>query len=144
MLQELYLVGNRIGDRGLVALAPALRQLERLEVLHMRYNEAGDVGLAALVAEPAQGWLGRPRLLQLLRVVDLSYNQITGAGCAHLAAALRDGALSALTDVDLRIEKDSRRGGIPTTHKQMYAARADLRCASTWVHDGHAFLAATY
>ena len=80
-----------IGDAGLVALAPALRRLPALEELGLYDNPFGDEGLAALVAPPPP-----TGGLKKLKTLDLSDTQVTDAGCATLAAALKSGALPAL------------------------------------------------
>ena len=54
--------------------------------------------LIALIAQPMTG----VPLLESLRVLDLSQNHITEAGCAALTAALRSGVLPALGQVDMR------------------------------------------
>ena len=95
-LKVLYLRDAAIGDAGLVALAPALRRLPALEKLYLGRSPLGDEGLAALVAPPPPtGGLAKLRLLLL------SYTQITDAGCATLAAALDSGALPALEQLYL-------------------------------------------
>jgi len=79
-----------------VALAPALRRLPALESLDLNGNRLGDEGLAALVAPPPPtGGLAK------LKRLDLSWTQITDAGCATLAAALDSGALPALEQLYL-------------------------------------------
>eukprot|EP00964_Phaeocystis_antarctica_P101286 scaffold66786_cov48-Phaeocystis_antarctica.AAC.1 len=53
-----------IGDAGLVALSPALRQLPRLGTLNLSDNPLGDEGIAALllavVAPPPPPQAGAP------------------------------------------------------------------------------------
>jgi hypothetical protein len=103
-LKILGLNSAAIGDVGLVALAPALRRLPALEHLGLRDNPFGDEGLAALVAPPPPpaGALPPPTgVLAKLKDLDLSYTQVTDAGCAALAAALDSGALPALEVLDL-------------------------------------------
>ena len=75
-----------------MALAPALRRLPALEGLYLGYNPFGDEGLAALVAPPPTTTEG----LAKLKTLVLNHTQITDAGCATLATALRNGALPAL------------------------------------------------
>ena len=53
MLSRIDLSVNSFGDKGLIALAPALRQLPALERLTLGNNRFGDEGLAALVPPPA-------------------------------------------------------------------------------------------
>ena len=97
-LKYLILGNAGIDDVALVALAPALRRRPALEDLSLSANPFGDEGLAALVAPrlPA-GALSRPTEgLAKLKWLNLTYTQITDAGCAALAAALDSGALPAL------------------------------------------------
>jgi hypothetical protein len=98
-LKDLTLYSAAIGDVALVALAPALRRLPALEFLSLNVNPLGDEGLAALVAPPppASGALSPPKGgLTKLKALNLSYTQITDAGCGALAAALDGGALPTL------------------------------------------------
>ena len=123
-LKDLSLYSAAIGDAGLVALAPALRRLPALEVLSLCGNPFGDEGLAALVAPPPPAGAPPPTTggLAKLKVLYLTRTQITDAGCATLAAALKSGALPALKDLDLR--------GIPASaaaKDAVYAARANLQ-----------------
>ena len=53
MLSRIDLSVNSFGDKGLIALAPALRQLPALKSLNLGNNRFGDEGLAALVPPPA-------------------------------------------------------------------------------------------
>ena len=126
MLSRIDLSVNSFGDKGLIALAPALRQLPALESLKLGNNRFGDEGLAALVPPPAlpvgapsAGVLALRRctaravsllmassasaslpppsgVLTKLTELDLSYTQITDAGCATLVSALDSGMLPAL------------------------------------------------
>ena len=97
VIRSLHLDMNQIGDDGLLALAPALRQLPTLEEFHMfACYEIRDPGLAALIAQPMEG------VLESLQILNFSECNITDAGCAIFASALRSGALPALTAVDLR------------------------------------------
>mgnify|MGYP001501287229 CR=1 FL=1 len=106
---------NRIGDAGLVALAPALRRLPALEGLKFRSNPLGSEGLAALVSPAAADalspttrvlakfkelFLGHTQMK--LKVLDLSFTQITDAGCAILASALHSGTLPELEVLGLQ------------------------------------------
>ena len=94
-LEALNLDDNPLGDAGLAALLPVLRQLPTLKVLSLSDADIGDEGVASLV-----DWAtaGKPKSLERL---VLDNNQITDAGCAALAAALRGGALPALWDLSL-------------------------------------------
>ena len=81
-----------------------MRRLPALEELGLEINPFGDEGLAALVAPPPPpaGALPPPTgVLAKLKWLDLSYTQVTDAGCAALAAALDSGALPALEVLDL-------------------------------------------
>jgi len=150
-LKILQLCSAAIGDAGLLALAPALRRRPALEGLDLYGNPLSDEGLAALVAPPAAA--GAPTTttggLAKLKVLNLSYTQITDAGCATLAAALDRGALPALQDlylqgtpasdtakeavhkvIDARLRARLYLYGIPASAAAMdavYAARANLR-----------------
>ena len=96
-LSSLSLTNAAIGDAGLIALAPALRQLPTLEYLDLSQNPLGDEGLAALLAPPPPpGALSAPAGgLARLNGLLLSRTRISDAGCAALACALESGALSA-------------------------------------------------
>jgi len=102
-LTDLWLSNAAIGDAALVALAPALRRRPELDTIYLFDNPFGDEGLAALVAPPPPA--GTPPLptggLKKLRRLDLGYTQVSGAGCAALAAALGSGALPALQTLKL-------------------------------------------
>ena len=149
MLSRIDLSVNSFGDKGLIALAPALRQLPALESLKLGNNRFGDEGLAALVPPPAlpvgapsAGVLALRRctaravsllmassasaslpppsgVLTKLTELDLSYTQITDAGCATLAAALDGGALPAL-------EKKLHLHGIPASGDAQHAVHEAL------------------
>ena len=98
-LRNLRLHSAAIGDAGLVALAPALRRLPELEELDLSSNPFGDEGLAALVALPPRSAGAPPPttgVLTKLNTLNLQGTQITGAGCATLAAALNSGVLPAI------------------------------------------------
>ena len=102
-LKSLALYDTAIGDAGLVALAPALRQMRALEILALAGNPLGDEGVAALVAPPPPaGALSPPTgVLTKLKKLDLCATQITDAGCATLATALDSGVLPALEQLFL-------------------------------------------
>ena len=113
-----------IGDAELAALVPALRRRPALEGLVLFDNPVGDEGLAALLApQPPAGTPPRPAGgLKKLVKLDLEGTQITDAGCASLAAALKSGALPALEELDLT--------DIPASDEAkaaVYEARANLR-----------------
>ena len=74
-------------------MAPALRQLPKLERLFLNKNQITHQGLAVLLAPPTAG------VLPSLQLLSLSSNQITDEGCAALASALRSGALPALNSI---------------------------------------------
>ena len=114
-LKTLKLQYDVIGDAGLVALAPALRRLPALDWLSLYDSPLGDEGLAALVAPPPptsdttagappttgalSGALSGP--LTRLKVLNLLHTQTNDAGCASLAAALKEGALPLLERLTL-------------------------------------------
>ena len=102
-LKTLDLGNAAIGDAGLVALAPALRRRPALERLSLHGNSLGDEGLAALVAPPPPAGAPPPLtgVLTKLKGLNLSFTQVTDAGCATLTAALDSGALPALEELDL-------------------------------------------
>ena len=97
-LDSLALTQTTIGDAALVALAPALRRLPALEFLVLGSNPFGDEGLAALVAPlpPAGALPPTTGVLKKLKTLDLSYTEVSDAGCTALASALNSGALPAL------------------------------------------------
>ena len=102
-LNSLVLVRAAIGDAALTALAPALRRRSALERLYLGGNPFGDDGFAALVAPPPPAGTSPPPAggLKKLKLLELSYTQVTDAGCAALVAALDSGLLPALRTVDL-------------------------------------------
>ena len=153
-LKALTLKEVGIGDAGLVALAPALRRLPALEGLDFGFNPLGGEGLAALVspvaadAPPMTRVLAKLKELFLghtqlkLKVLDLSFAQITDAGCAILASALHSGALPELEVLDLQ--------GIPASAASKAAviqALADWRGygfrISRWVRNSVPFMSTT-
>jgi len=117
-LEFLDLDRTAIGDAALVALAPALRRLPALKHLDLENNPFGDEGLAALVAPPPPAGAPPPPAggLTKLKMLNLSYTQITDAGCAILVAARESGALPALENIYLT--------GIPASA----AAKAAVPC----------------
>ena len=105
-LKSLSLDHAAIGDAGLVALAPALRRRATLELLYLALldNPFGDEGLTALVVAPPPPAGAPPPPtggLAMLKRLDLSYTQITDAGCTTLTSALDSGALPALDELYL-------------------------------------------
>ena len=95
-LMGLDLSNNQVGDEGLAALAPALRQLPQFRALRLYSNALSDEGLAALLAPPTEGAVASLEDLDLL-----ANDQITDAGRAALASALRSGALPMLKTLHL-------------------------------------------
>ena len=95
-LHYLGIVATPLGDEGLALLLSNLRQLPNLGMLHLMNANIGDESVASLVAQPTAG------ALRFLKVLFLDYNQITDAGCATLASALRGGALPALERLDVQ------------------------------------------
>ena len=57
MLHYLGFNGNPLGDAGLAALLPALRQLPKLKGLYLDETNTTDEGVASLVAQPTAGAL---------------------------------------------------------------------------------------
>jgi hypothetical protein len=125
-LEILVLTHAAIGDAGLVALAPALRQRPALKSLSLSDNPFGDEGLAALVAPPPPpaGALPLPAggLKELMRL-NLDYTEVSDAGCAALAAALDSGAFPALEELSLY--------GIPASAAAKEAVQRKL-CMRHW------------
>ena len=114
-----------IGDAGIAALAPALRQLPALETLGLESNPLGDDGIATFVVPPPLACALSPPaggVLAGLKQLYLGFTQITDAGCAALAYALDSGALPALGELRLlRIPASvAAKGGV-------HAALAKLR-----------------
>ena len=115
-LLALYLETSQIGGAGLTTLAPALRQLPKLETLSLRGNEITDQGLASLLAPPTAG------VLPSLATLWLDGNQITDEGCATLASALRGGALPTMQRYyNLRLS------GNPASAAAQQAVEAEMR-----------------
>eukprot|EP00964_Phaeocystis_antarctica_P095275 scaffold61782_cov78-Phaeocystis_antarctica.AAC.2 len=119
----LELTHAAIRDAGLIGLAPALRRMPALLVLSLAGNPLGDEGLAALVAPPPPA--GPPPTttggLTKLGELDLSFTEVTDAGCATLAAVLDSGALPALETVNMV--------GIPASAAAQAAAQAAVLAA---------------
>ena len=74
-LEGFSLFNNQIGGEELTALAPALRQLPKLEYLYLNENHITDQGLASLLAPSTTD------VLPSLHTLYLSSNQITDEGC---------------------------------------------------------------
>ena len=86
-----------------MALAPALRRRPALTHLDLGDNPFGDEGLAALVAPPppAGALPTTTEGLKKLEMLNLSFTQVSDAGCAALAAALDNGTLPELKILEL-------------------------------------------
>jgi hypothetical protein len=124
-LKHLFLRSTALGDAGLAALAPALRQLPALERLGFGDNPLGDEGLAALVAPPPPPAGAPPPPtggLTKLKWLDLSHTQIADTGCAALAEALDSGTLPARAHLILQ--------GIPASAVATVAVTQALSRAS--------------
>ena len=93
-LEHLSLSANPLGDAGLATLLPALRQHPKLDTVHLAGTNISDESVASLVAQPTK--------LKSLENLYIGHNQITDAGCATLASALRGGALPALYRLDVQ------------------------------------------
>ena len=94
-----------------------MRRLPALEHLSLYRNPLGDEGLAALL----EASLSPPTTeggLTKLKSLNLSFTQVTDAGCAALAAALDGGELPALECVYLL--------GIPASAAAIAAVEAAL------------------
>ena len=126
MLSRIDLSVNSFGDKGLIALAPALRQLPALKSLNLGNNRFGDEGLAALVPPPALpvGALPPPSgVLTKLTELDLSHTQVSDAGCATLAIAIGSGALPEKLSISL--------AGTPASTAAKAAVQEALSSVST-------------
>ena len=100
-----------------------MRRLPELEILTLGGNPIGDEGLAALVAPPPPAGAPPPTGgLTKLKELNLSYTQVSDAGCAALAAALDNGALAALKKLCLN-DIPASAAAIAT----VYAARDTLK-----------------
>eukprot|EP00964_Phaeocystis_antarctica_P029696 scaffold16746_cov59-Phaeocystis_antarctica.AAC.3 len=130
-LMSLSLHNTAIGDAVLVALAPALRRRSALERLILYCNPLGDEGLAALVAPPPPpaGALPPPTGgLKKVKMLDLSFTQVSDAGCATLVSALDSGALPALTVLNLDGIPASVAAKQAVLHASLARSRAALLC----------------
>ena len=116
-LETVYLSDNTLGDAGATALAPALRLRPRMRRLLLRNNGLGDEGLAALVS---------PSLCALKSLVSLSLGgdrqRYGDRGCAALTAAIRDGMLPALKELNME-QCDASDGAL----EALYTALQDLQ-----------------
>ena len=74
-LEVLKLGRNDIGNEGLIALAPPLRQLKHLKDVYLHSNQIGDEGVEALLAN-----LGSEELRRL-RTLNLERNRISCKQC---------------------------------------------------------------
>ena len=103
--------GNGIGDAGLMALAPALRnKLPRLQKLSLKNNKIGDQGISSLVNPPLRVVDGALMLpagdlpagdLSNLKWLDLSRNHIPDAGCRTLVTAIESNEMPALLQLSM-------------------------------------------
>ena len=124
-LQLLWLNNNRIGNRGVVALARALGRsdgggqgtsssftttaLSHLTDLNLESNLIGDHGMEALCAAMAKGAL--PRIAKLY----LYQNRIGPAGARALAAASRGSGFNAAA---LALPHFTRKLALPPSHSR--------------------------
>ena len=135
-LRHIVLCGM-VDDAELAALAPALRRRLELETLNFKGNLFGVEGLTALVAPPPPA--GAPPLptqaLTKLKMLDLSFTNISDAGCAVLAAALNSGALPAPKYLELEdiLASDAAKA---TAEAAWIEARANLEGAKSDLDDG--------
>ena len=103
--------GNGIGDAGLMALAPALRnKLPRLQKLSLKNNKIGDQGISSLVNPPLRVVDGALMLpagdlpagdLSNLKWLGLSRNHIPDAGCRTLVTAIESNEMPALLGLSM-------------------------------------------
>ena len=96
-LKELELVGNKLHDAAMQAIAGAISRgaVPMLTCLHVGRNAIGDDGLRALAEAFGEGAL--PRLETLMLV----HNKISADGVAALSQAAESGALAALACLGL-------------------------------------------
>ncbi|XP_038076299.1 tonsoku-like protein [Patiria miniata] len=111
-LRKLLLPGNRFADSAVPPLVAALESLPNLAVLDLSCNGISPEGLKLIQEglsqrsggmEALQG-LGNPKPLQLLEMLNLSYNPLTDASAPYLAALISHCSLLAelsLTSCDL-------------------------------------------
>jgi len=107
-LKILSLDDNNIGDAGLIALAPALRGMAKLERLYLYGNNISDQGVGALVAKPASSVASS--VFPSLSYLFLDGNQITNKGMKKLKLGLTNGAMPALRVLNLQENKVTPEG----------------------------------
>lgn len=90
---------NKIGNKGVQALALALRELKNLADLNLRWCGFGDDGMIAIADSfvAAHG-----SCVSNLRTLDFSHNRYTDVGLCKLADALKNGQLNSLQELDVR------------------------------------------
>lgn len=128
-LEHLALTNAGIDNFGMVALAPAMKQLPALESLNVAGNTFSDDGLAALVAPLAPAAAGAPPPpppgpLPTLTWLNVSYTRI--ADTSALVSAFRNGALPALQRLFVEGTPADRIKKI-----RVYAARPGVRGSLT-------------
>ena len=111
----LALGNNALGSQGAAALALPLRKLPALQDLCVQNCAIGAEGLTSLITG-----LTKDDFKELMNL-DLRSNQLTGASCAALSAALDSGAFPKL--VTLRLEPNS------ASDAAMHTVRTALRRA---------------
>ena len=97
-IHTLHIIGNRMGDDGITALAEACgpkRAFPKLEELSLCENAICEDGMQALASAVSKGALAS------LKILNLQENQIGSAGVSAFAIALESGALPKVTYVSL-------------------------------------------
>ena len=96
-VETLSLYDNKMGDRGIAALAALLEEgaVPKLERLYLHSNQISEAGVAALASALRGG------ALPSCTTIYLHSNQISDAGVAALASALRGGAMPSCKELHL-------------------------------------------
>ena len=96
-VDTLSLYDNKMGDRGIAALATLLEEgaVPKLERLYLHSNQISEAGVAALASALRGGAMPSCKELHLFN------NQISDAGFGALATALRGGEMPSCTFVGL-------------------------------------------
>jgi len=124
LLERLVLHDNRIGDDGMAALAPALRDVCKLTTLVLHCNQLGERGVSSLMTIAAEALEPSPpartRPLCRLKQLDLDFNRLGDGGCATLTAAITGGLMPALVKLSVGGE------GLTMSHKSIKSVQDAL------------------